>query len=77
MALDKVVIPEVAVAARVLARRGEEGDTPEARTSGSGRLFQPGQTATALVRVIFKAAPWLSPISRLIPTSIRNSRPHR
>ena len=36
------------LAARVLARRGEEGDTPEARTSGSGRLFQPGQTATAL-----------------------------
>ena len=29
------------LAQRVLARRGEEGDTPEERTSGSGRLFQP------------------------------------
>ncbi len=33
---------------RVLARRGEEGDTPEERTSGSGRLFQPKQVAAAV-----------------------------
>jgi len=33
---------------RVLARRGEEGDTPEERTSGSGRLFQPKQAAAAV-----------------------------
>ena len=34
--------------AAVLAQRGEEGDTPEERIVGSGRLFQPGQVATAL-----------------------------
>ena len=27
---------------------GEEGDTPEERTSGSGRLFQPRRVATAV-----------------------------
>ena len=36
------------LAKRVLARRGEEGDTPEERTSGSGRLFQPRRVATAI-----------------------------
>ena len=36
------------LARRVLARRGEEGDTPEERTSGSGRLFQPKGVATAV-----------------------------
>ena len=33
---------------RVLAKQGEEGDTPEERTSGSGRLFQPRRVATAV-----------------------------
>ena len=33
---------------RVLAQQGEEGDTPEERTSGSGRLFQPRRVATAV-----------------------------
>ena len=33
---------------RVLANKGEEGDTPEERTSGSGRLFQPRRVATAV-----------------------------
>jgi hypothetical protein len=36
------------VAKRVLARRGQEGDTPEERTSGSGRLFQPKSSSVAL-----------------------------
>jgi SAM-dependent methyltransferase len=36
------------LAARVLAKKGEEGDTPEERTSGSGRLFQPRRVATAV-----------------------------
>jgi len=36
------------LAARVLANKGEEGDTPEERTSGSGRLFQPRRVATAV-----------------------------
>jgi SAM-dependent methyltransferase len=36
------------LAARVLANKGEEGDTPEERTSGSGRLFQPRRVATAI-----------------------------
>ena len=36
------------LARRVLARRGEEGDTPEERTSGSGRLFQPSGVVTAV-----------------------------
>ena len=36
------------LAGRVLARQGEEGDTPEERTSGSGRLFQPRRVATAV-----------------------------
>jgi SAM-dependent methyltransferase len=36
------------LASRVLARRGEEGDTPEERTSGSGRLFQPTGVVTAV-----------------------------
>jgi SAM-dependent methyltransferase len=36
------------LAKRVLARRGQEGDTPEERTSGSGRLFQPKRVATAI-----------------------------
>ncbi len=36
------------LARRVLARRGEEGDTPEERTSGSGRFFQPSGVATAV-----------------------------
>jgi len=36
------------LARRVLARQGAEGDTPEQRTSGSGRLFQPRRVATAV-----------------------------
>jgi SAM-dependent methyltransferase len=36
------------LAKRVLERKGEEGDTPEERTSGSGRLFQPRRVATAI-----------------------------
>jgi cyclopropane fatty-acyl-phospholipid synthase-like methyltransferase len=36
------------LARRALARRGAEGDTPEERTSGSGRLFQPTGVATAV-----------------------------
>jgi SAM-dependent methyltransferase len=36
------------LARRVLARRGADGDTPEQRTSGSGRLFQPRRAASAV-----------------------------
>jgi SAM-dependent methyltransferase len=36
------------LARRVLASRGAEGDTPEQRTSGSGRLFQPRRVASAV-----------------------------
>lgn len=36
------------VARRALARRDTEGDSPEERTSGSGRLFQPKSSSVAL-----------------------------
>jgi SAM-dependent methyltransferase len=36
------------VARRVLNRRGAEGDSPEERTSGSGRLFQPKRSSVAV-----------------------------
>ena len=36
------------LAGRRLARRAAEGDTPEERTSGSGRLFQPKKSAAAV-----------------------------
>jgi cyclopropane fatty-acyl-phospholipid synthase-like methyltransferase len=36
------------LAARRLAQQRQEGDTPEERSSGSGRLFQPTRTAAAL-----------------------------
>jgi len=36
------------LARRVLARRGGQGETPEQRTSGSGRLFQPRRVVSAV-----------------------------
>ncbi len=33
---------------RLLAERSDESETPEARTAGSGRLFQPRKVATAV-----------------------------
>jgi cyclopropane fatty-acyl-phospholipid synthase-like methyltransferase len=43
------------LAARVLARRGQEGETPEERTSGSGRLFQPRRVAAAAACAVIAA----------------------
>jgi hypothetical protein len=37
-----------ALAQRRLAQRLQEGDTPEERSSGSGRLFQPKRVAAAV-----------------------------
>jgi SAM-dependent methyltransferase len=43
------------LARRALSRRGVEGDTPEERTSGSGRLFQPSGVVAAVACATFAA----------------------